>query len=246
MARQFSDAVSRVRQLRKQVHDIQDTLGAKDSNKSATTTNATTSTTTTARPQNAAAMSLRELWLKKLECEATLALLDRLDVIRAAPSQFDHLVQPPLCRIGAAVLTLTRALQTMFSDDIAQVQALHKIMEQLMLRKQKAEEIVWYVEWKVAGVAFVIFFFFADALICYFWLACQGHHLRCCLFAHGKWHPAAEGSPFLSSLCRPRLGSEHLLRIASQYQSFDDASSRHGRRIRREFFGQCHGYYQSV
>jgi hypothetical protein len=128
--------------LRKQVRDIQDTLGAKDSNNKGTTTNATAATTT-ARPQNAAAMSLRELWLKKLECEATLALLDRLDVIRAAPSQFDHLIQPPLCRIGAGVLTLTRALQTMFSDDIAQVQALHKIMEQLMLRKQKAEEIVW-------------------------------------------------------------------------------------------------------
>jgi hypothetical protein len=31
----------------------------------------------------------------------------------------------------------------MFSDDVAQVQALHKIMEQLMTRKQRAEEIVW-------------------------------------------------------------------------------------------------------
>ena len=134
VARQFSDAVSKVRQLRKQVRDIQDTLGAKDSKGSAPTTT---------RPQNAAAMSLRELWLKKLECEASLALLGRLDIIRAAPSQFDQLIQSPQCRIGAGVLTLTTALQTMFSDDIAQVQALHKIMEQLMLRKQKAEEIVW-------------------------------------------------------------------------------------------------------
>jgi len=134
VARQFSDAVSKVRHLRKQVRDIQDTLGAKE---------VVSGQKGAARPQNAAAMSLRELWLKKLECEATLGLLDRLDIIRAAPSQFDQLVQPPLCRIGAGVLTLSRALQTMFSDDIAQVQALHKIMEQLMLRKQKAEEIVW-------------------------------------------------------------------------------------------------------
>lgn len=137
VARQFSDAVSKVRHLRKQVRDIQDTLGAKDS-----VTGSGGGGTKGRGPQNAAAMSLRELWMKKLECESVLGLLDRLDVIRAAPSQFDQLVQAP-CRIGAAVLTLTRALSTMFSDDIAQVQALHKIMEQLLLRKQKAEEIVW-------------------------------------------------------------------------------------------------------
>jgi hypothetical protein len=87
-------------------------------------------------------MSLRELWLKKLECEATLSLLEKLDIIRAASSRFDALIRPP-CRIGAAVLTISEALKTMFSDDVAQVQALHKIMEQLMLRKQKSEEIIW-------------------------------------------------------------------------------------------------------
>jgi hypothetical protein len=101
-----------------------------------------TTTATAATPSTSSgAMSLRELWLKKLECEAVLALLDRLDIIRAAPSEFDILVRH--CRIGAGVLTISRALATMFSDDIAQVQALHKIMEQLLLRKQKAEEMVW-------------------------------------------------------------------------------------------------------
>lgn len=154
VARQFSDAVSKVRHLRKQVRDIQDTLGAaKDGTGGATTTTTLEGDKIsssgggggggkTSRTQNAAAMSLRELWLKKLECEAVLGLLGRLDVIRAAPAHFDQLVSAP-CRIGAAVLTLSRALSTMFSDDIAQVQALHKIMEQLLLRKQKAEEIVW-------------------------------------------------------------------------------------------------------
>lgn len=147
VARQFSEAVSKVRHLRKQVRDIQDTLGANDSSVTQQQhqqqqQHGHNKGGGGGRPQNAAAMSLRELWLKKLECEAVLGLLDRLDVIRAAPSQFDQLVQSP-CRIGAAVLTLTRALSTMFSDDIAQVQALHKIMEQLLLRKQRAEEIVW-------------------------------------------------------------------------------------------------------
>jgi hypothetical protein len=133
VARQFNDAVSKVRHLRKQVRDIQDTLGANDR----------TTPLHKRGPSNAASMSLRELWLKKLECEASLAILDRLDIIRAAPAQFDHCVQLSPCRIGAAVLTLSRALSTMFADDIAQIQALHKIMEQLLLRKQVAEEIVW-------------------------------------------------------------------------------------------------------
>ena len=147
VARQFSDAVSKVRHLRKQVRDIQDTLGANDATTAAPGMgNAAGSMNTAKRtggPSNAASMSLRELWLKKLECEAALALLDRLDVVRAAPAQFDHYVHHAPCRIGAATVTLTRALSAMFSDDIAQVQALHKIMEQLLLRKQIAEEIVW-------------------------------------------------------------------------------------------------------
>jgi hypothetical protein len=150
VSRQFRDAVAKVRDLRRQVAEIQGTLGAASSNTNGTAANAnapstpgvnTTTATATTPSTSSGAMSLRELWLKKLECEAVLALLDRLDIIRAAPSEFDILVRH--CRIGAGVLTISRALATMFSDDIAQVQALHKIMEQLLLRKQKAEEMVW-------------------------------------------------------------------------------------------------------
>lgn len=130
VARQFADAVSKVRGLRKQVREIQDTLGAAKHHSDSAVTKRTTT-----------AMSLRELWLKKLECESTLALLGRLDVVRAAPTKFDALIKRH--RIGAGVLEVTQALQTMFADDIAQVQALHKIMEQLLIRKQRAEEIVW-------------------------------------------------------------------------------------------------------
>jgi hypothetical protein len=147
VARQFSEAVHKVRVLRRQVRDIQDGLGhgasAPSNPNEPRTTGVPPPATSTSRPQNAAAMSLRELWLKKLECEATLSLLDKLDVVRAAPAKFDACLQPPHVRIGAAVLVLSDALSTMFSDDIAQVGALHKIMEQLMLRKQRAEEIVW-------------------------------------------------------------------------------------------------------
>ncbi len=87
--------------------------------------------------------SLRELWLKKLESEAVLSLLQKLQVIRETPSAFDVLVHSQPCRIGAAVVLLSDAINTMFKDDVAQIQALNKITEQLMTRKQKAEEILW-------------------------------------------------------------------------------------------------------
>lgn len=139
VARQFHDAVTQVRHLRKQVKEIQETLGASDNNNNNVHGANTSSAAAASSAQSA--MSLRELWLKKLEAEAVLSLLDKLDRIRAAPRQFDSLLQQH--RIGAAVVTVAQALDTMFSSDVAQVQALHKIMEQLMIRKQKAEEVVW-------------------------------------------------------------------------------------------------------
>jgi hypothetical protein len=115
VARRFNEAVSTVRTLRRQVRDIQDTIGSGNPNE------ARNSKSSAARSEAAAnAMSLRELWLKKLECESVLSLLNKLDIIRAAPSRFDYYIQPP-CRIGAAVLCLSQALNTMFSDDVAQV-----------------------------------------------------------------------------------------------------------------------------
>jgi hypothetical protein len=55
-------------------------------------------------------MSLRELWLKKLEAKAVLSLLEKLDRIQAAPMQFDLYLQQH--RIGAAVITVAQALDT--------------------------------------------------------------------------------------------------------------------------------------
>lgn len=158
VARQFHDAVSQVQSLRKQVKDIQETLGAGSHRNGVTFDSAGIAVNASgtpidgnrakdveareaARAAASSAMSLRELWLKKLEAEAVLALLDKLDTIRAAPMKFDDLLRQH--RIGAAVLTVSNGLDTMFMSDVNQVQALHKIMEQLMIRKQKAEEVVW-------------------------------------------------------------------------------------------------------
>jgi len=160
VARQFNEAATRVRSLRRQVRDIKDNLGTGDANPNEGGGDGGLVAggdhgPDAHHPPGAAAVeaaadggkSLRELWLKKLECEAVLSLLHKLEKIRRAPTTFDVLVQPPSgtgpCRIGSAVTLLSDALQTMFSDDVAQVQALHKIMEQLMTRKQRAEEIIW-------------------------------------------------------------------------------------------------------
>ena len=123
VARRFNEAVSTVRSLRRQVRDIQDTIGATAGHPNESI-RASAKGSAVAREAAANAMSLRELWLKKLECESILSLLNKLDVIRAAPSRFDYLIQPP-CRIGAAVLSLSQALATMFSDDVAQVRFSH-------------------------------------------------------------------------------------------------------------------------
>lgn len=155
VARQFHDAVSQVQSLRKQVKDIQETLGAGNSRNAVTFNSAGIAVNSSGKPIGekdvaareaaraaaSSAMSLRELWLKKLEAEAVLALLEKLDTIRAAPMKFDDLLREH--KIGAAVLTVSNGLDTMFMSDVNQVQALHKIMEQLMIRKQKAEDVVW-------------------------------------------------------------------------------------------------------
>jgi hypothetical protein len=133
VARQFSDAVNMVRHLRRQVRDIRETLGSSNPVGGGEATAA-----------QAAAMSLRELWLKKLECEAVLTLLEKMDIIRAAPGQFDRLIDPPgPCRIGAAVLTLSRALDIAFSPNVACVSALQNITKQITDRKQRADQIIW-------------------------------------------------------------------------------------------------------
>ena len=70
----------------------------------------------------------------------------KLEVLRRAPSGFDTLIRPldgGPCKIGAAVVVLSEALSIVFSDDVASVQAFDRIVEQLMTRKQRAEEILW-------------------------------------------------------------------------------------------------------
>uniref|UniRef100_A0A7S4S8A6 Exocyst complex component Sec8 n=2 Tax=Ditylum brightwellii TaxID=49249 RepID=A0A7S4S8A6_9STRA len=151
VARQFNDAVSKVRSLRRQVRDVKDSLslgqaggaGGRGGVDGGANPNEPEESANRGRGAQASAKSLRELWLKKLECEAVLTLLKKLEVVRDAPNAFDALIHTRPCRIGAAVVLLSNALNTMFSEDVAQVTALHKILEQILSRKQRAEEIIW-------------------------------------------------------------------------------------------------------
>ena len=84
------------------------------------------------------ARPLHELWLKKLKCKVVLSLLRKLEILRRAPSGFDLLIRPldgGLFKIGAVVVVLSESLSIIFSDDVAQVQAFDRFMEQLMTRK---------------------------------------------------------------------------------------------------------------
>lgn len=158
VSKRFGEAVGQVKGLRRQVQEIRENLanasvgGAPGkvvsdiNNNDVNDKNDDENENKTGdhyQPHPLGGKSLRELWLKKLECEAVLSLLQKLEVIRKTPSAFDALVHSQPCRIGAAVVLLSDAITTMFKKDVTQIQALHKITEQLMSRKQKAEEVLW-------------------------------------------------------------------------------------------------------
>ena len=113
--------------------------------------------------------SLRELWLKKLEHEAVLSLLSKIETVRNAPHLFDQLVTPSCssismvsstggdggsggrfrnmggfgCRVGAAAVLLREALDTAFSEDVSGMEALSGLTSQIMARKERADEMLW-------------------------------------------------------------------------------------------------------
>jgi len=141
VSREFHDSISKVKQLRRQVKDIKSKLGASSAGagpglkalsdpSSAVGGGGVVHHTDTdnnnqdSKQTSSGAKTLRELWLKKLECEAVLSLLEKIEIIREAPLEFDNLVPPVArhCRIGAASVLLAKAIRTMKSEDVAQVQ----------------------------------------------------------------------------------------------------------------------------
>ena len=161
IAREFDDAIDKVESLRQQVEVIQETIGARSRASASANQDLATASKEGGNKKDAGDaddqvelvvaatpathMSLRELWMKKLESEALLSLINKINIVRDAPGRFDDLTSGDHknCRIGAATRCLTEALQTMFSDDISQVDALSQILENLMIRKATASQILW-------------------------------------------------------------------------------------------------------
>ena len=152
VSKRFGEAVGQVKGLRTQVMEIREHLAnasvggvdhGMDAAIHADNENGRAAGNEMRSSHGIGGKSLRELWLKKLECEAVLSLLQKLEVVRRTPGAFDVLVHSQPCRIGAAVVILSDAIDTMFNGDVSQIQAMNKITEQLMGRKQKAEEVVW-------------------------------------------------------------------------------------------------------
>ena len=70
-----------------------------------------------------------------------------MEIVRAAPAQFDYYMKPP-CRIGAAVVTLSRAFEIAFhSKDVSQVQTLQNVGALTTDRKQRADQVIWETLW---------------------------------------------------------------------------------------------------
>ena len=158
IAREFDEAIDKVESLRQQVEVIQETIGARSRASASANQDLVASNKEGGKKKDAddqvelvvastpaTHMSLRELWMKKLESEALLSLIKKMNIVRDAPGRFDDLTSGDHknCRIGAATRCLTEALQTMFSDDISQVDALSQILENLMIRKATASQILW-------------------------------------------------------------------------------------------------------
>ncbi|GMH88820.1 hypothetical protein TL16_g11273 [Triparma laevis f. inornata] len=128
VSRQFNDALLKVQRLRRQVKAVQKAL-VTDLNRENPGSSLNNS------QQN----SLRELYDKKKECNAVLLILEKLSMLREAPRRYDTLIQSH--RLHAALSHLSTSLTMLFSEDVASVQALSKVGEDLMMRKGGAEDL---------------------------------------------------------------------------------------------------------
>jgi len=97
-----------VRGLRRSLEETQDVLTAKKSGQ----------------------ISMRDLWLKKVETEESLRILQDLEFLKEMPPKLQRLMQQR--RYLSAVTNLNKALDVMFGEDLITVGGLNTIREQLM------------------------------------------------------------------------------------------------------------------
>lgn len=94
---------------------------------------------------------LKELWLKKVELQETLRMVRELEYLKSTPHKVQRLMQQK--RYLSAVQSLTKAISTMFGEDLVAVQALSAVREQLMdLKETLLETCVRELKTAVVGL----------------------------------------------------------------------------------------------
>lgn len=94
---------------------------------------------------------LKELWLKKVELQETLRMVRELEYLKSTPHKVQRLMQQK--RYLSAVQNLTKAISTMFGEDLVAVQALIAVREQLMdLKETLLETCVRELKIAVVGL----------------------------------------------------------------------------------------------
>ena len=86
-------------------------------------------------------MSMKELWLKKVEAEESLRILRDLEYLKDAAPRIHRMVVHR--HYFSAVSNLNRATELMFGEDLVEVQGLYLVHEQLMEIK-RIYWSVWY------------------------------------------------------------------------------------------------------
>lgn len=84
---------------------------------------------------------LKELWMKKTECEETLRILNEMEKLKDAPLRVDRFIKEN--KFLNAVLTLNTAIENMFNEDLIDVVGLSHVRTHLMeLKETIMEKIV--------------------------------------------------------------------------------------------------------
>jgi len=96
-------------------------------------------------------ISMKDLWLKKVEAEESLRIMKDLEFLKETPLRLQRLMQQR--RFLSAVLNLNKATVIMFGEDLVAVQGLVLVREQLMeLKGTILESVVTELQSVVLGM----------------------------------------------------------------------------------------------
>ena len=133
---QFDDVKKDVGRLVDQVGDVQKMLDNTFEVESSSSSNNNNNNNHQQQQQHAS-QSLKELYNKKMEAEYVLQILQKLEKLRSFPGRFDALIANH--QLFTAVHQISSSLELCFSADVVKVQALSKVTEEIIKRKQQGD-----------------------------------------------------------------------------------------------------------